>query len=72
MEEFKIAFCTGDHLYKTNSELPLEKQMISALPDVRHVTLEPGDEFLVIACDGIWYVDCVICILRLISTGINI
>ena len=30
--------------------------MITALPDVRHLTLAPGDEFLVIACDGIWYI----------------
>ena len=28
--------------------------MVTALPDIRKETLQPGDEFLVLACDGIW------------------
>lgn len=28
--------------------------MISALPDVKHITISPEDEFMIIACDGIW------------------
>lgn len=44
----------GDHGYKMNKELPAEAQMISALPDIKHVTLQPEDEFMVLACDGIW------------------
>lgn len=28
--------------------------MISALPDVKRATLSPKDEFMVLACDGIW------------------
>lgn len=28
--------------------------MISALPDVRKLTLTHEDEFMVLACDGIW------------------
>ena len=28
--------------------------MITALPDVRTIKLEPDVEFLVLACDGIW------------------
>ncbi|XP_011694924.1 PREDICTED: probable protein phosphatase CG10417 [Wasmannia auropunctata] len=45
----------GDHAYKQNTGLPPEKQMISALPDIRHVTIDPEkDEFMVLACDGIW------------------
>lgn len=46
----------GDHTYKRNKDLPLEKQMISALPDLRVIDLVPGDEFMVLACDGIWNV----------------
>uniref|UniRef100_F6PTJ9 protein-serine/threonine phosphatase n=1 Tax=Ciona intestinalis TaxID=7719 RepID=F6PTJ9_CIOIN len=46
----------GDHCYKTNKDIPLEDQMISAMPDVRSVKLEPTDEFMVLACDGIWNV----------------
>ena len=30
------------------------RQMVTALPDVRREALQPGDEFLVLACDGIW------------------
>lgn len=44
----------GDHGYKVNKELSAEEQMISALPDLKRVTLEPEDEFMVLACDGIW------------------
>jgi len=29
-------------------------QMVTALPDIRKETLQPGDEFLILACDGIW------------------
>lgn len=28
--------------------------MISALPDIKHITISPSDEFMIIACDGIW------------------
>lgn len=44
----------GDHAYKTNLELPAEAQMISALPDVKKLIITPEDEFMVLACDGIW------------------
>ncbi|KAL3087160.1 hypothetical protein niasHS_005399 [Heterodera schachtii] len=45
----------GDHFYKQTERLPLKDQMITALPDVtvteRHAE---ADEFLIVACDGIW------------------
>lgn len=45
----------GDHVYKWRADLALADQMISALPDVTSTELVPlADEFLVIACDGIW------------------
>ncbi|XP_055373964.1 probable protein phosphatase CG10417 [Condylostylus longicornis] len=44
----------GDHAYKMNSKLKPEEQMISALPDVKKLILEPNDEFMILACDGIW------------------
>lgn len=28
--------------------------MISALPDVKKITISEEDEFMIIACDGIW------------------
>ncbi|VDN90636.1 unnamed protein product [Brugia pahangi] len=44
----------GDHFYKKNAALPLKEQMISALPDVKQYKILEGDEFIIIACDGIW------------------
>lgn len=44
----------GDHGYKNNKDLSAEEQMISALPDLKRLALEPSDEFMVLACDGIW------------------
>ncbi|XP_018329466.1 probable protein phosphatase CG10417 isoform X2 [Agrilus planipennis] len=45
----------GDHAYKQNKELSDREQMITALPDIKTLTINPGqDEFMVLACDGIW------------------
>lgn len=46
----------GDHFYKRNKALPPEDQMISAMPDVKILTLNEEHDFMVIACDGIWNV----------------
>ncbi|KAM3625881.1 uncharacterized protein V6R79_019172 [Siganus canaliculatus] len=46
----------GDHFYKRNKVLPPEEQMISAMPDVKVLTLNEDNDFMVIACDGIWNV----------------
>lgn len=47
----------GDHAYKQNESLSDREQMITSLPDVKRITIHPGeDEFMVLACDGIW--DC--------------
>ena len=37
-----------------NTKLGPKQQMITALPDIQKVDLEAGDEFFVLACDGIW------------------
>uniref|UniRef100_A0A673HC37 protein-serine/threonine phosphatase n=1 Tax=Sinocyclocheilus rhinocerous TaxID=307959 RepID=A0A673HC37_9TELE len=50
----------GDHFYKRNKALPPEEQMISALPDVKVLTLNEDHEFMVIACDGI-------CVLQVVN-----
>lgn len=46
----------GDHIYKRNKKFPLEEQMISAMPDINSTTLQPGDNFILLACDGIFNV----------------
>lgn len=45
----------GDHSYKQNKDLGAKEQMITALPDVKTLTIDPlKDQFMVLACDGIW------------------
>ena len=45
----------GDHAYKTNKKLPLSEQMISPVPDVKRLTINPEtDSYIFLACDGIW------------------
>jgi protein phosphatase 1G len=44
----------GDLKYKQNKALPQERQMITASPDFVTETLQMGDEFIIMACDGVW------------------
>jgi len=44
----------GDLGYKQNASLSPQDQMICSTPDIRHFRRQPGDEFMVIACDGVW------------------
>ncbi|KAF2280560.1 protein phosphatase 2C [Westerdykella ornata] len=46
----------GDFEFKKSAELPPENQIVTAFPDVEIHDISEDDEFLVIACDGIW--DC--------------
>eukprot|EP00308_Calcidiscus_leptoporus_P016900 CAMPEP_0119398654 /NCGR_PEP_ID=MMETSP1334-20130426/140955_1 /TAXON_ID=127549 /ORGANISM="Calcidiscus leptoporus, Strain RCC1130" /LENGTH=381 /DNA_ID=CAMNT_0007422523 /DNA_START=534 /DNA_END=1679 /DNA_ORIENTATION=- len=46
----------GDLKYKGDDSRPRAEQIISAEPDVDVHTISDGDDFIIIACDGIW--DC--------------
>lgn len=46
----------GDLNYKDNKSIPVEEQKISVVPDISVTPIQPEDEFVIIACDGIW--DC--------------
>ncbi|KAG8528048.1 Protein phosphatase type 2C 3 [Bacidia gigantensis] len=46
----------GDFEFKKSADLSPEQQIVTAFPDVLSHTITDDDEFLVIACDGIW--DC--------------
>lgn len=46
----------GDLKYKQVPGISPADQMITAEPDIMSTTLRPGDEFIVLGCDGIW--DC--------------
>jgi len=46
----------GDHMYKDNTKLELKDQMITAFPDIKYHNVTEEDEFMILACDGIWNV----------------
>ncbi|KAI9900773.1 hypothetical protein N3K66_005035 [Trichothecium roseum] len=46
----------GDFEFKKSAELSPENQIVTAYPDVEEHDLTDEDEFMVLACDGIW--DC--------------
>lgn len=46
----------GDLKYKQLKHLEPEAQIITAEPDITIYDIEDGDEFFILACDGIW--DC--------------
>ncbi|XP_027356484.1 probable protein phosphatase 2C 60 isoform X2 [Abrus precatorius] len=51
-----LARAIGDMEFKQNKFLSAEKQIVTANPDINTVELCDEDEFVVLACDGIW--DC--------------
>lgn len=44
----------GDLQYKKRTDLPQEEQMICSTPDLIVQPRTPQDEFMVVACDGVW------------------
>jgi len=44
----------GDLEYKKNQDLGVDEQLIIAVPEIRKRVLGPGDEFILMGCDGIW------------------
>lgn len=44
----------GDLDFKRNLDLPHTEQMVVATPDITVFEVQDGDEFLILACDGIW------------------
>jgi len=44
----------GDHVFKLDPQFPPENQVISCEPEVQLVERTKDDEFVLLACDGIW------------------
>jgi serine/threonine protein phosphatase PrpC len=44
----------GDLKYKQNENLPPNSQIVSCTPEIMSFWRAPQDEFLLIACDGVW------------------
>ncbi|URE48483.1 Transferase family [Musa troglodytarum] len=51
-----LARAIGDMEFKQNKFLPAEKQILTCNPDIKIVELCDDDDFLILACDGVW--DC--------------
>ena len=45
---------TPVYVLPVSVQLPAAEQIITAEPDVRDIELQPDDQFLLLACDGIW------------------
>jgi len=52
--DLSLSRAIGDLRYKQNSSLTPQNQIICCTPDIRIFTREPEDEFLLLACDGVW------------------
>lgn len=44
----------GDFHYKANDKLPADEQKVIAVPEIQSLTLCDEDEFVVLACDGVF------------------
>jgi protein phosphatase 1G len=49
-----VSRAMGDLRFKKNKALSAEDQIVSCAPDVNIINRHPQDEFLVLACDGVW------------------
>lgn len=54
MGNLNLSRSIGDLEYKKNNSIPQKDQMITAFPEVRIEQLRETDQFLVLACDGVW------------------
>jgi len=52
--DLNLCRAIGDLTYKQNTSIPPEQQMITSDPELQYHIRSPSDEFLIIACDGIW------------------
>ncbi|CAM9474885.1 unnamed protein product [Scytosiphon promiscuus] len=49
-----VSRCIGDHPFKSDPKLPLERQMVVCDPEVTVIPRSDADEFVIMACDGVW------------------
>ncbi|KAK0177559.1 hypothetical protein PV328_001600 [Microctonus aethiopoides] len=70
--DLNLSRTLGDHRYKKNPNFSLKKQMITSLPDVQHIVIDPKrDSFIILACDGIWEQKSRTAVVRFINKRIN-
>jgi serine/threonine protein phosphatase PrpC len=49
-----VSRALGDFEYKMEPQLSATEQLVSPEPEVSCLRRENGDEFLLLACDGVW------------------
>jgi len=49
-----VARAMGDFSFKREKKMSAEEQQVTCNPEIRKFTLEGNDEFIILACDGIW------------------
>ncbi|TMW63227.1 hypothetical protein Poli38472_002168 [Pythium oligandrum] len=52
--DLAVSRALGDFTYKQRNDLRAEEQQVSAEPDIEVEERDGSEEFLIIACDGIW------------------
>lgn len=52
--DLAVSRAFGDYLYKANRHMKAEEQQVSVEPEIRVVERTSEDQFLILACDGIW------------------
>jgi len=52
--DLAVSRAFGDFYYKTTESLPAEDQQVSVKPDISVSERRASDQFIILACDGIW------------------
>jgi len=52
--DLNLSRSLGDLRHKQNKSLNAAQQVITCTPDVRFFHRQPNDEFMLLACDGVW------------------
>jgi serine/threonine protein phosphatase PrpC len=52
--DLAVSRAVGDFVYKRCETQPPERQAVTAFPEIRAFERDPKDQFVILACDGIW------------------
>jgi len=52
--DLNLSRAIGDLRHKTRTDLRADQQMVCSTPEIHAEAREPDDEFVVLACDGVW------------------
>jgi len=49
-----VARALGDFSFKAEKTMSAEEQQVTCNPEIKKFTIEEGDSFIILACDGVW------------------